>query len=284
MSAPSLPALLVSDWQLAPVPLAGAVVIGSVYLAAARRVRTGWLRRRTLAFLGGLGAALTAVQSGLEAFDDRLLSAHMVQHMLLLLPAPLLILLGRPLELTLRVLPPLARRRVARALPRLAALTGPLPCVATFAAVVTFTHLPGFYDATLTHPLLHEAEHGLYLLAGALMWWPILDGDPSPRRRLDGLGRLLYLIIAMMPMAAIGAYLNRHPTLVFSAYGPPARVLGISAVTDQQQAGAIMWVLGGLFMVLVGLWAAMGAMVAEEHRQQARDRYAAAGAEGRLAP
>ena len=184
----------------------------------------------------------------------------MVQHMFLLLLAPVLILLGRPLELTLRALPP-ARpathgSRVDCGWRR---LTGPLPCLATFAAVVTFTHLPGIYDATLTHPLLHDAEHALYLLAGALMWWPILDGDPSPRRRLDGLGRLLYLIVAMMPMAVIGAYLNRHPTLVFSAYGPPARALGISAVTDQQQAGAIMWVLGGLFMVLVGLWAAMGA-------------------------
>lgn len=283
MSAPSLPTLLVSDYRLAPVPLAGAVLIGGAYLGAARRARGGWAPRRTLAFLGGVAVALVALESGVATFDDRLLSAHMVQHMLLLLLAPLLVLLGRPLELSLRALPPGGRRRVARALPRVGAITRPLPCLAAFAAVVAVAHLPSFYDATLTHPLLHDAEHGLYLMAGALMWWPILGGDPSPRRRLDGLGRLLYLIVAMTPMAAIGAYLDRHPTLVFAAYGPPGRGLGISAITDQQQAGAIMWVLGGLFMVLVGLWAAMAAMVAEERRQQARDRHATV-AGGGLAP
>lgn len=75
----------------------------------------------------------------------------------------------------------------------------------------------------------------------------------------------------MVPMALVGAYLNRHPTLVYSAYGPPARALGISALDDQAQAGAIMWVLGNVVMVGVGLWAAVAAMVAEERRQQARD-------------
>ena len=67
----------------------------------------------------------------------------------------------------------------------------------------------------------------------------------------------------------IGAYLNRHATLVYPAYGPPARALGISALDDQAQAGAIMWVAGNSIMVAVGLWAAVAAMVAEERRQLA---------------
>ena len=274
MSAPGLPTLLVTDWQPSASVLAATGAAAALYLAGVRRVRGRWPRHRTVCFAGALAVVVLALCSGVEAYDERLLSAHMVQHMLLVLVAPALALLGAPLELTLRALPPSSRPRLARAIRRAAALTGPLVCLAAFAAVLVLTHLPAFYDAALRHPLLHEAEHGLYLLAGTLMWWPLLHDDPAPARRLSGLGRLLYIIAAMVPMALVGAYLNRHPTLAYAAYGPPARALGISAVTDQQQAGAIMWVLGDLVMVVGGLWAAMSAMVAEERRQQARDRRA----------
>jgi cytochrome c oxidase assembly factor CtaG len=108
-------------------------------------------------------------------------------------------------------------------------------------------------------------------MAGLLMWSPLVDGDPAPRHRLSGLGRLGYLIVAMLPMAVVGAYLNRHATLVYPAYGPPARALGVSALDDQGQAGAIMWVVGSSIMVAVGLWAALAAMVAEERRLVARE-------------
>ncbi len=79
------------------------------------------------------------------------------------------------------------------------------------------------------------------------------------------------MMAAMAPMALVGAYLNRHATLVYAAYGPPARALGISALNDQAQAGAIMWVAGDVIMVVVGLWAALAALVADERRQQARE-------------
>jgi cytochrome c oxidase assembly factor CtaG len=139
-------------------------------------------------------------------------------------------------------------------------------------AAVLGTHLPAFYDATLTTPVLHDAEHLIYVAAGALMWWPIVDADPMPRRRLDGFGRLAYLIAAMLPMTILGAYLDRATSLVYAGYAAPARALGISAVTDQQQAGAIMWVLGSTLMIAAGLWQAMAAMVDEERRLQVREQ------------
>jgi cytochrome c oxidase assembly factor CtaG len=140
-----------------------------------------------------------------------------------------------------------------------------------FGAVVVLTHLPTVYDAAVRHAWVHYAEHALYVLAGLLMWSPLVDGDPAPRHRLSGLGRLVYLIVAMLPMALVGAYLNRQATLVYPAYGPPAHALGISALNDQAQAGAIMWVVGDVIMVAVGLWAALAAMVAEERRLLARE-------------
>jgi cytochrome c oxidase assembly factor CtaG len=158
-----------------------------------------------------------------------------------------------------------------RRLEALRPLTHPVWCLALFGEIVAGTHLPGFYDATLRHPALHDTEHVLYLLAGALMWWPLLDPDPLAPRRLDGITRLVYLIAAMVPMTLLGAYLNRHTTLVYAGYAAPARALGISAVVDQEQAGAIMWVIGSTLMILAGLWQAMAAMVEEERRLRVRE-------------
>ena len=271
MSAPSLLSLPGSHWIFNPsvaVPAVGAAVL---YLLAVGHAAGRWPVRRTSAFLAGIGAVVLALQSGIDSYDDRMLSDHMVQHLLLLLVAPPLLLGGRPVILALRSLPPTRRAAFARGLDWSRRFTGPVQSLVLFTAAVLLTHLPSFYDATLRHALLHDAEHALYLTVGVLMWSPLLDGDPLPRHRLSGIGKLVYLVVAMMPMALIGAYLNRDSGLFYPAYGPSAHALGISALNDQAQAGAIMWVVGGCIMVAVGLSAAVAAMVAEERRQVARE-------------
>ncbi|MBV9464604.1 MAG: cytochrome c oxidase assembly protein [Solirubrobacterales bacterium] len=277
MSAPSLPQLLVGHWSGSWSVSAEGALFAILYVWAARRVRGHWPVRRTLSFLAGIGCVLVALESGIDSFDDRLLSVHMVQHMLLLMVAPLLLLCGQPVLLVLRALPPHSRPALASWLARLRGLGAPLTCLAVFYATVLLTHLSGFYDATLTHPALHDLEHGLYLLAGLALWWPVLDCDPVPARRLGGLGRLIYVLAAMPPMALLGAYLNRHGSLIYPHYAAPARALGISAVADQQQAGALMWVAGSVVMVAVGLWASIAALLDEERRQALRDARPAAG-------
>lgn len=285
MSAPSLSTLLVSRWTLSPSVLVPALGAAAMYGLGVRRAGGHWPLRRTASFIGGIGCVVLALQSGIDAYDDRLLSVHMVQHMLLLLVVPPLLLGGRPVILALRALPPRRRSSLAKAVHSARAYTAPAPALAAFGAVVVLTHLPAFYDATLRNAALHYCEHALYLVAGLLIWSPLLDGDPAPRHRLNGIGKLVYLIVAMLPMALVGAYLNRHATLVYPPYGPPARALGISALDDQAQAGAIMWVVGNTIMVAVGLWAAIAAMLAEERRQTAREARGSsptAGEEGHL--
>jgi cytochrome c oxidase assembly factor CtaG len=272
VSAPNLLTLPWRAWQPVWSLDAVGVLTLALYVIATRQVRRPWPHRRTAAFVAGVACVLVALQSGIDAYDDRMLSDHMVQHLLLLELAPLLVLAGRPGILLLRAAPRNARPVLARRLRRLRPLTHPASCLAIFYAVVLGTHIPAFYDATLGHPALHDTEHILYLSAGLLMWWPMLDGDPIPGKRLDGFGRLVYVIAAMLPMTLIGAYLDRAPTLLYSGYMAPARTLGISAVADQQQAGAIMWVLGSTLMVGAGLWQAMAALVAEERRHQLRER------------
>jgi putative membrane protein len=272
MSVPQVMQLLWSHWQLDWPLEAQAALVAGLYVWATRRVTGGWPLRRTLSFLGGAVCVLVALQSGVDSFDDQLLTAHMVQHLMLLEVAPLLLMAGRPSLLVLRAARVSQRPRLAGGLARLRPATTPVGCLTVFSLIVVLSHLPAFYDATLRDPALHDFEHVAYVAGGLLLWWPILDGDPSPRGRLDGFGRLVYMIAAMVPMALIGAYLNRHTSLVYSGYGPPARALGVSALTAQQQAGALMWVVGGSVMVVVGLWQATATMLAEERRLTARER------------
>jgi putative membrane protein len=275
VSAPALPTLLWHGWQPTWSLDAEAALAVALYALAVARARSRWPVRRTLAFIGGIACVLVALQSGIDAFDDRMLSVHMVQHLLLLEVAPLLLLAGRPGLLALRAAPRESRPWIVRRLDALRPLTHPAWCLAVLGVVVVATHLPGFYDATLRHPALHDGEHVLYLVAGVLMWWPLVDADPLARRRLNGMGRLVYLIAAMVPMTILGAYLSRHTSLVYAPYAVPARTLGISAVADQQQAGAIMWVVGSTLMIVAGLWQAMVAMVEEERRLAVREGRAA---------
>jgi putative membrane protein len=277
VSAPALPALLWHGWAPAWSVDAEAALALVLYAIGIRRARSPWPARRTLAFAAGVACVVVALQSGIDAYDDRMLSDHMVQHLLLLGLAPLLLLAGRPGLLVLRAAPRSARPWIVSRFDALRPLTRPVVCLAVFGVIVMATHLSGFYDATLRHPALHDAEHVLYLFAGLLMWWPLLDADPLARHRLDGMARLIYLIAAMVPMTLLGAYLTRQTTLVYAGYAAPARALGISAVADQQQAGAIMWVLGSTLMILAGLWQAMAAMVEEERRLAVRERRGAVG-------
>jgi putative membrane protein len=274
--SPTSPLTLVHEhWQVSISLSLAAAVAGSLYLWGVGRVGRGWPWRRTLCFLGGIACVLVALDSGLGSYDDLLLSAHMTQHMLLLLLAPLLLLFGHPLLLALRALPPRRRPGLARALGHLRGRAAPALALLIFSLVVLATHLPSFYDATLRHPLLHDTEHALYLAAGLVLWWPLLGGDPAPAHRLGGLARLGYLLLAMIPMALVGAYLNRHAGVVYAPYGPTTRGLGLSPVADQADAGAIMWVVGNITMIAVGLWVIFAALVAEERRQQRREARAA---------
>jgi cytochrome c oxidase assembly factor CtaG len=271
--APQLLTLPLTHWRGAwGLDGAAALALG-LYAWGVRRCRT-WPAARSAAFAGGVACALVALQSGIDAFDDRLLSVHMVQHMLLLLLVPLLLLAGRPQTLALRALAPRRRRSLARALVSLRALSSPYVGLSIFSVVLLAWHVPALYEATLSHPLLHELEHALLLLAGLSFWSPLLDADPLASRRIGGLGRIAYLLAAMPSMALLGAYLNRAATLVYPAYRAPARALGVSAIADQQQAAAIMWVGGGFFIAVVGLWIAMSAISAEERRQRAREHHA----------
>jgi cytochrome c oxidase assembly factor CtaG len=237
----------------------------------------GWRRRRTAqdplhtaAFVAGLGTIVLALDSPIDAYADQLFWVHMLQHVLLLTVAPPLILLGRPWPRMWRALPLEARTKVARTLARehwtapLRALTRPLPAWVLFNATMVGWHIPAAYNATLTSGSIHQLEHALFFFTGLLFWARVIDPGPL-RPKLEWPARLAYVIGAMVVgwLLAIALVLVPHP--LYEHYAAlVARPGGISALTDQQLAGGVMWVLGSIsytVALLIGFYRWLGADV-----------------------
>lgn len=218
------------------------------------------MKARALALLAGLTTILVAV----SLIDDERLPGHMVQHLLLVDVAPPLLLAGRPMHELLRALPPRPRRCFGRGLVAVGRRAHPAACLALFTVIVLGAHVPALFDAAVRHPALHILQHGAFIVAGLIVWWPLL-GAPNPRRRLGSIAHLIYLTVAMLPMTLLGAYLDRDRTPFYPVDA------GRGAVAAQQQAGAIMWVAGTAVMALLGVVAVMAGMLAAERRQRARE-------------
>lgn len=260
--------------HLEVVPWVAAAAL--LYAAGVRRTRRRrtrpWPLRRTLAFAAGLVAVIAALASPLAWRAEALLSAHMLQHLALTLVAAPLLVLGAPLSLALQASRPPARARLARLVRSRAIrlVTQPLVGWGAFAAAMLATHLTGFYDLALRSSAAHAAEHALYVATALLFWLPVLGVNPV--RRLHGwLGRTVYLLVAMTPMSAVSAALIYAERPRYPSYVSAARELGVSALVDQQLAGAYMWVFGSLLMVTATVAVGWQALLREERRQQVLD-------------
>jgi putative copper resistance protein D len=261
---------LLTQWAPEPILLA-LLVAALAYVDAARRARH-WPARRTAAWLAGLLAIAVALASGVEAQDTRLLSAHMLQHLLLTVVAPPLLLVGAPVTLALRRLPQATGARIARGLRgrALRAICHPVAALLAFVAVMAATHLTGLYELAARRPLVHVAEHGAYFLTALVFWAPLLAPAPAPHR-LGPIGALAYLMAAMPPMVAIGLLLAAD-TLRYPLYAGPG------ALADQHLAAALMLagaILPALAVTFGVLWPAL---LREERRALARTAAAGGGA------
>ena len=240
------------------------LVAAAVYLWAARRVRR-WPLRRAAAFLAGL-AALALALIALDPAADRTLTGHMVQHLVLVYAAAPLLVLGSPIALGLR-----AAGRPVRRLLRAPVLANPLTGWCALPAAMAATHFTGLYDLALRHPVAHVGEHALYLAAAALFWRPVLGADPVPHRP-GFAGRLLYLMLAAGPLAVVGVAMQASTTPWYSSYAGPG------ALADQHDAGAIMWVGGGLALAATTIAVAWSGLLREQRRQVAAEARAVGGA------
>jgi cytochrome c oxidase assembly factor CtaG len=236
-------------------PAAAAVWLtagGVIYAAGWRRYRRRLPRRFTgshlAAFLSGLGCLAVAIASPLDEAADRLLSAHMVQHILLLTVAPALLLLGEPLLPLLRGLPgpvrrslaaPLLRRRSLRAAAH--ALVHPLPALLLSSVIFWSWHLPAPYQLALRVPALHVIEHASFFAVGLVFWYPVVQPWPSRPRWPSG-AMIPYLLVADVQNTVLAAVLTFSDRVLYPFYEFHSRAMGAAALDDQVLAGVIMWV------------------------------------------
>lgn len=256
---------LAQNWQAEP-PLVPIAAVATLFAMGTRRHPSrGRAAAQASWFTAGLLALVVAVASPVAAFDDKVLWAHMLQHVLLLTVAPPLILLGRPGATCWRALPLAFRRDTARAVAhgrpcaplRTTAriLTAPPVALGLFVAAMTVWHLPALYDATLRLVWLHELEHVLFLATGLLFWSRLVDSPPL-WSRLTLPARAVYATIAMVACTVLAVVLGLGSSALYSGYAAlESRPGGISAVADQHLAAGIMWVPGSLpFVVAVALF------------------------------
>ena len=247
-----------------PVALTFTVVLaGFLYLR-------GWLHLRSASvnaisswraggFFLGLFLVWVALGSPLAAFDEELLTVHMIQHLLLMTVAPPLILLGAPLMPLLHGLPvrfvqsvlgPLFRCPLMRRLG--CVLSQPAVCWLAAAAALVGWHIPVAFTLGLQSEGWHIVEHVCFLGSGFLFWWPVVQPWPSvpasPRWWI-----LLYLFLATLPCDILSGFLAFCDRVVYPAYLSAPRHFGISALEDQECAAALMWTCVTLVYLLTAV-------------------------------
>ncbi len=252
-------------WEFAPVVTAIVAVFAALYLWGAWRVgrrhpARPWPWWRTALFLGGLLVVVLATESGIGAYDSVLFWDHMIQHLMLIMIAPPLLVLGQPVTLLMHASRnPLHTwaKRVVRS--RVATfLTCPPFVLGLYAATIAATHLTGFMSVAITNPALHNAEHALYLVVGYLFFLPILGSEPI-RWRLSYPIRFVILVVAMPVDTFTGLVLGTESTPIkgMTAIRPAGSP---DPVADLHAGGAVMWIGGdaimlGFMMLVFVMWA-----------------------------
>jgi putative membrane protein len=221
----------------------------------------GWLSIRRLlpalipfwrlsAFFSGLLSLWIAIGSPLSAFDDASLTAHMVQHLLLMAVAPPLLLLGTPSIPLLRGLPqwivknavgPFLRWHPVKLLGHF--FTHPAVCWVAATVALIGWHIPAAFELALRSEAWHDVEHICFLSTSLLFWWPAVLPFPSGAT-WSRWSIPLYLFFATLPGGALGAFLTFCDRVLYPSYAAAPRLFGISPLEDQIIAGALMWVFG----------------------------------------
>jgi cytochrome c oxidase assembly factor CtaG/ferredoxin len=249
---------VMSSWTLRPELNVFFLLMAGVYF-------TGWRRGRRLfrrnedgvllaSFPGGLLVLFLALESPLDALDQLFLSAHMTQHLLLMMVAPALLLYSKPSIPLLRGLPRVFMKEglgpflAWPELQRFLAWLSSPPVAWLFFAVSTIGwHLPRFYELALRSPSWHNLQHASFFWTGILFWWPVLN--PPGTHSWPRWSLIPYLLLADLVNTALSAFLIFSDRVLYPAY-ESVRLSGFSAHTDQALAGAVMWVPGSIFYLL----------------------------------
>jgi putative membrane protein len=238
------------SWSLHPSVLIGTGLLGALYVWG-----IGPLRRRRdlgppvpavrrLAFAAGLLVLLASLNGPIHDLSEYyLFSVHMVQHLLLTLVLPPLLIWGTPGWL----LRPLLRRPAVRVVAR--AVTRPLPAALIFSVTLAVWHLTPFYELMMRNHDVHIATHLMFIVAATILWFPVMSPVPELPRLGYGMG-MLYLFLVGIPMQIVAAMITLADEVLYPWYTAAPRTWGLTPLADQQLGGLLMWVPGNLWMFL----------------------------------
>jgi putative membrane protein len=232
-------------WSIHSSTVIGIAALGALYLWGAARLGRQPTRTQKIYFFSGLLLMFASLNGPLhDLSDDYLFSAHMVQHLLLTLALPPLLLAGTPGWL----LRPITSRRgiapIARFFTR-----APITFV-TFNLVIAGWHLPPLYNAAMAHHGIHIGEHLMFMVAAVLMWWPLMSQLPE-LPRLAYPGQMLYSFLMSIPMSIVAVYIAMSDHVLYPAYSAAPRVLPLSPLEDQLLGALIMWIPGGIIFYII---------------------------------
>jgi putative copper resistance protein D len=264
---------LLHDWKLVPGWTAFSVVLLGGYLLLWRRGRRLGDRSvhpvRAGCFVLGLVLLVVTVSSAIDSYAMSVFWVHMIEHLLLIMGVPALLVLGHPLAVVRAAVPEERRHRVDDVLQSwpVAVVTHPLVGMLFYGGVIVGTHLTGFMDAMVRHPWLMPAEQVLYVASGWLMLLTLI-GDEPIRWRLPYLMRFGLVFVGMVPDTVVGIVLmqtNTDPFPLMFAHHP---AWAPAPLRDLEIGGGLMWVVGDGLMMCYGV----GLIVALAFGKSARNQ------------
>jgi putative membrane protein len=266
-----------NDWS-PPIFLTTALLLSAILYTrgwyAIRKTRPALFPTwRLVLFNLGIATIWVSIASPMDGFADALLSAHMVEHLLLMSFVPPLLLLGYPQVpllrgiphvVTVRLLAPFLRMKWLRTVGHF--LTKPV--VAWLAMNLTFLawHLPAAYDFALEHEHWHEFEHICFLTTSILFWWPLIRPWPTTSR-YPGWIMLPYLVLADIVNTALSAFLAFCDRPVYTYYLERPNPFRVDPIADQRAGAVIMWVLGSLIFLIPAVFVTFRLLQQEKTRR-----------------
>lgn len=252
-------------WNLRPEILLPLTLLAGLFVRGWWTLRNRGSRRfavpwRIASFLGGLVLLALALVSPLDRLGYYLFFMSMIQHLILLMFAPPLLLLANPLPIILWALPAGWRRAIAALLRRdarfrkgLRQATKPGLSWMAFVGTVLAWHDAVAYDAALRHPLLNDVQNAMFFLTACLFWWHVLDAGPRIHGRFPWITRVIYLVGAVPFNMLLGVALAFSTRPWYRYYTEVPRLWDIPPVRDQAIGGLIMWIPGSMMYLLFAL-------------------------------
>ena len=232
-------------WSIHPSTVIGIAALGAIYIWGASRLHREPSRTQKIYFFSGLLVMFASLNGPIhDLSDDYLFSAHMVQHLLLTLLMPPLLLAGVP---GFMLKGPLSHRFVR---PAARFVTRAPIAFVVFNLVIAAWHLPPLYNAAMANHNIHIVEHLMFMVAAVLMWWPLLSQVPE-LPRLAYPGQMLYAFLMSIPMSIIAVYIAMSDHVLYPAYAAAPRVLSLSPLEDQLLGALIMWIPGGIIFYII---------------------------------